>query len=207
MGISSIAGCGTVVYPTSALTVFTTPFVIPTRPSIPYFHYTPLRENNVHLEFDYPSYWYFNESKNPYYDQYTISLSDPLVLTLPTNDPNDSGHELENYGSIYIWIEPLPANQTLESLVQDEKEDLLGSNVDMITLLASYTVNIDGYTAYVIEILNNADVHTSTKFDRTIYFVVKDQFYRINFSISVDERGGEFEKGYEYFFNSLEIVE
>lgn len=206
MGISCITGCGMVVTPTIIPTVLVIPLATFT-PAQPYIHYTPPKESNVHLEFDYPSNWYFREGEKPYTEGHTIFLSDPLILTLPTKDPNASGHELENYGNIYIWIGPLPTNQTLEDLVQEQKENVLSSNVNIRNLLADYTIKIDGHPAYVVEILNNADVHTSTMFDKTIYFVVKNLFYRINFSVSVDERGGEFEKGYEYFFNSLKIVD
>lgn len=207
MGVSYITGCGTVVTPTITPTVPVTPSATFT-PAPPYIHYTPPKESNVHLEFDYPGYWYFKEGKYPYTEGYSIFLSDPLILTLPTKDPNYSHPVPDSYGRIYIWIESLPSNQTLEGLVQGQKENILGGNVNRRTLLADYTVKIDGYTAYVIEILNNVpEIHTSVMFDRTIYFVVKDLFYRINFAVSVGERGGEFEKGYEYFLNSLKIVE
>lgn len=198
-------GCGAVVTPTITPTVLVAPSATFTS-APPYIHYTPPQESNYHLVFDYPGYWRFQEGKYPYAEGHSIFLSDPLILTVPTKDLNYSGHELDSYGSVYIWIEPLPANQTLEGIVQKQKENILGGNVNTRALLADYAVKIDGYAAYVIEILNNADVHTSTMFDRTLYFVVEDLFYRINFSVSVDERGGEFEKGYEYFINSLKIV-
>lgn len=205
MGVSCITGCGAVVPPTITPTVFVTPSATFT-PAPPYIHYTSPQESNVHLEFDYPSYWYFKEGKYPYTEGYSIFLSDPLILTAPTKDPNHSHHEPDSYGRIYIWIQPLPNNQALEGLVQEEKE-LVQRNINRMTLLANYTVNVDGDIAYVLEILNNApEVHITVMFDRTIYFVVEDLFYRINFAVSVDERGGEFEKGYEYFINSLKIA-
>ena len=43
-------------------------------------------------------------------------------------------------------------------------------------------------------------------FNRRIIFIVKDQIYVILFEVAEKDRGGEFEKGYEYFFNSLKIV-
>ena len=48
--------------------------------------------------------------------------------------------------------------------------------------------------------------YTSLMFARRRFFVVKDQMYEIMLTIAEKDRGGEFEKGYEYFFNSLKIV-
>ena len=36
--------------------------------------------------------------------------------------------------------------------------------------------------------------------------MVNSQLYEIIFTVAEKERGGEFEKGYEYFFDSLKIV-
>jgi hypothetical protein len=201
-----MVSCGTVTYPTGTPTVIGTPFVMPTRPSIPYFHYTPLEENNVHLEFDYPSYWYLKEGKNPYYEQYTIFLSDPLILTMPTRDPNQSHGNPGSYGRIYIWIQPLPSNQTIEGLVSEHKESML-DNTNSMTLLHDYPIKINGYDAYIFEsLIDIPEAYSSVMFSRIIFFILEGQLYRIDLFVSVNERGGEFEKGYEYFFNSLKIV-
>jgi hypothetical protein len=70
-------------------------------------------------------------------------------------------------------------------------------------------LTIDGYDAiafeYQVEPTDN-NGYTSLMFERNIFFVVKDQLYQITFLVAEKERGGEFEKGYEYFFNSLKIV-
>ncbi len=72
-------------------------------------------------------------------------------------------------------------------------------------------IKIDGYDAYVLEIQIDtkgafADIYTSVMFGRTIFFIAYDQVYTIDFLVAERERGGEFEKGYDYFFNSLKIV-
>jgi hypothetical protein len=43
-------------------------------------------------------------------------------------------------------------------------------------------------------------------FARRTYFMVNGQVYEIIFTVADKDRGGEFDKGYEYFFNSLKIV-
>jgi hypothetical protein len=48
--------------------------------------------------------------------------------------------------------------------------------------------------------------------NRKIFFIAKNQLheiyetYEIHFTIAEKDRGGEFEQGYEHFFNSIKIV-
>jgi hypothetical protein len=39
-----------------------------------------------------------------------------------------------------------------------------------------------------------------------LLLMVNDQLYEIFFNIAEKDRGGQFDKGYEYFINSLKIV-
>lgn len=72
----------------------------------------------------------------------------------------------------------------------------------------NYKTKIDGYDAsvleYQIEPFDNG--YTSLMFARRTYFMVNGQVYEIIFTVADKDRGGEFDKGYEYFFNSLKIV-
>jgi hypothetical protein len=43
-------------------------------------------------------------------------------------------------------------------------------------------------------------------FTRRIFFIAYDQVYTIDVAIAKQDRGGEFEQGYDYFFKSLKIV-
>ena len=66
---------------------------------------------------------------------------------------------------------------------------------------------IDGYNASVLEYqVNDPENYPSLMFNRRIFFIVKDQMYEFFFTVAEKDRGGEFEQGYEYFFNSLKIV-
>jgi hypothetical protein len=78
-----------------------------------------------------------------------------------------------------------------------------------IKALNNYQTTIDGYNALVLEYQiepfdNNG--YTSSMFERDLFFAVKDQIYQIAFTVAEKERGGKFEIGYEYFFDSLKIV-
>lgn len=195
-----LAGCGVI-----------TSTIAPTPPSaaptLPYIHYTPSATSNIYLQFDYPSSWVFSEETIE--DTYirVIGLGDPRLLTVPTRAPNESHGTPSNFGRVTILIQPESSNQTLDSLVEAYKQG--HSDVNWIRALDDYQITIDGYNTLVLEYQiepfdNNG--YTSSMFERNIFFAVKDQIYKIAFVVAEKERGGEFEKGFEYFFNSLKIV-
>lgn len=204
-GIVFTAGCGTVMTPAITPTVFVTPSATFT-PAPLYIHYTPPKGSEVHLEFDYPGYWYFSEGNYPYTEGYSIFLSDPLILTLPTRDPKISNDIPSNHGQIYVWIEPLEAGQRLSNIV-DVYRSGVQESLHYIVLIRDYPTRIDKQDAYVFEIFNDTpEMYTTTMFERIIFFIIEDKVYSLDFVVSMDERGGEFEKGYEYFLNSLMII-
>ncbi len=134
-----------------------------------------------------------------------IGFGDPRFLTVPTRAPGESHGTPSDFGSVSIWIWPKETQQTLDALIKSFKEG--HGNNHWITELNNYKTEIDEIDAVVLEYqIDNSELYTSTMFERNIFFAVKDQIYSINFSVAEHERGGEFEKGYEYFFNSLKIV-
>ena len=174
-------------------------------PVSPYLHYTPLKESNIHLEFDYPSSWVFSEEMQEGGLLTAVSLGDPRFNTLPTPPPGGLNRVPNDFGSITIWITPLQLGQTPDTELESHKQGY--KDEQQITLLKDYKTTIDGHDASVLEYqINNPESFTSLMFARRIFFVVKDQMYEIFFTVAEKERGGEFEKGYEYFFNSLKIV-
>ncbi len=78
-----------------------------------YIHYTPSKAFNLHLEFDYPGYWWRQE-KIGETGTLSLLLGDPRFLTLPT--PSADLHPTPNdFGSVYIWIMPGKRGQTPET--------------------------------------------------------------------------------------------
>jgi hypothetical protein len=173
----------------------------------PYIHYSPSETSNIHLEFDYPGSWIFSEEKIQDTDILIVGLGDPRLLTVPTRAPNEPHGTPSDFGRVSIMIQPAKLGQTLDVLIEPYKHG--HNSASWITALNEDKITIDGYDAIVLEyqvepIDDNG--YTSLMFERDMFFVVKDQLYQITFLIADKERGGEFEKGYEYFFNSLKIV-
>lgn len=206
----ALAGCSS-----SRMVLTATPTVSPTAPILPtlssptpappYIHYVPSNIPNVHLEFDYPGSWYFNAEKMPYTDTIVIYLADPRVLTVPTRAPDEPHGVPSDVGNIEIWIDPIKLNQTLDSLIDEQKR--INSTTRGLTLLNDYPIEIDGYDGYVLEtLIDFPDLYTSVMFTRRIFFIAYDQVYTIDVAIAKQDRGGEFEQGYDYFFKSLKIV-
>lgn len=194
------SGCGLPTF-----TIISTPQPPTVLP--PYIHYTAPEGIDIHLEFDYPSSWVFGEDKMQGLDFMTIGLSDPRVRTLPTPppDPDYLYTTPSDFGAITIWVYPAKPNQTSATELESRKQAY--TNERMMTLLSDYKITIDGYDAGVLEYqLDDTENYTSLMFVRRIFLVVNEQFYEIYYEIAVKDRGGEFEKGYEYFFNSLKIV-
>ncbi len=184
-----------------------TPIPQPQTAVSPYNHYIPSETSNVYLEFDYPSSWFFSEEKIRDTDIISIGLGDPRLLSVPTRASNEPHGTPSDFGRVNVWVQPAKPGQTLDVLVEPYKQG--HSNAPWATSLNDYKITIDGYDAIVIEYQvepfdNNG--YTSLMFERNIFFVAKDQMYQITFLVAEKERGGEFEQGYEYFFNSLKIM-
>lgn len=206
----ALNGCGVMITPTSTPTAPIVPKLPSSTTAPPYIHYTSPNAFNSHLEFDYPGYWYFSEGKSEYYpDDYFIFLADPIWLTIPTRSPDEPHGTPSDYGRIDIMIEPVKPGQTLESIVKEQKQSIISAA--STTLLQDYPIEISGYDAYVLEVLIDETLlegyfFTSVMFNRRIFFIAYDLVYTIDFTVAEHDRGGEFEKGYEYFFDSLRIV-
>jgi hypothetical protein len=187
-----LAGCGGV-----------TPAGTPT-PKPPYMHYTPSEASNIHLEFDYPSSWIFSES-TLFPDWHEIYLGDPRFSTLPTPYPYAMHPTPNDFGRIDVSIKLIKPGEIFDALVEPYKQGHINSN--WIIGLNDYKITINGHSARVLEFqLNIGEIYSSMMFERSTFFAVNDQMYRIAFTIAEKDRGGEFEQGYEYFFKSLKIV-
>lgn len=173
----------------------------------PYLHYTPPETSTVHLKFDYLSSWIFNEKKIENTDIVLISLGDPQLLTVPTPGLNESHRVPSDFGRIRIWIEPVESNQTLEVLTESHKQGY--DNASWIKPINIYGLKINEVDAIAFEYQvepSDGNGFSSLMFERNIFFVAKNQLYQITFLVSENERGGEFEQGYEYFFKSIRIT-
>ena len=168
-----------------------------------YTHYTPTEAFKFQLEFDYPSYWwleeYIDETGSP-----SLLLRDPQFLALPT--PFDDMHPTPNdFGIIDIWIMYSEPGQTSDTELVSHKQAY--SEIHRMKVLSDYKIMIDGNDANVLEYqVDDSETSPSLMFYRRTYFMVNGQVYEIVFSVAEKDRGGEFEKGYEYFLNSLVIV-
>jgi len=197
-------GCGvaTPIITATPLSPTVAPLVItPTQPSPtaapPYIHYSPPKWHKVHLEFDYPGSWVLEYR----YSLTIVSLLDPRFRTLPTRAPNEAHGTPSDFGSVAILIQ----DANLETIIEAHKQGY--SNAGWITVLNDYKITINGYDAYVFEYqVDSAELYASVMFERDIFFAIKDQVYQIIFLVAEKDRGGDFEQGYEYFFNSLKIV-
>ena len=165
-------------------------------------HYTSSEELNFRLEFNYPSYWWIHE----YSDEIGIRrvfLGDPGFLALPT--PANTHPVPNDFGRIHIWIMTSKPGQTPETELKSHKQDY--SNIHWMTVLNDYKTTIDGRNAYVLE-YHTDDLETSPSliFNRRIYFTVNNEVYEIIYSVAEKDRGGKFDKGFEYFSNSIKII-
>ena len=167
-----------------------------------YTHYIS-KAFEIRLELDYPSYWWFEERVDET-GAPSLLFRDPRFLTLPT--PFDDMHPTPNdFGYIYIWPILGESEQTPDDRIEFLKQ--VYSKTPRMKVLRDYKVKVDGYDASVLE-YQNEDWETSPSlmFCRRIDFMVNGQLYEIFFNVAEKERGGEFDKGYEYFLNSLKIM-
>lgn len=79
------------------------------------------------------------------------------------------------------------------------------NNSNHAKLLGDYKIKINEHDANVLECQTNF-VESSLMFERRIFFNLSGQLYEISFYIGESERNNEFEKGYEYFLNSIKIL-
>lgn len=177
-------------------------------PSPSYTHYAPSKESNIYLEFDYPSSWIISEERRQYTDLTIIGLGEPQLLEVPTRAPDEAHGTPSDFGRISIWIQPIRFDQTIDTLIEPYKQGHSGAS--WITALNEYKVEMGGHDVIVLEYqikpLYEYNGYTSLMFERDMFFVVNNQMYQIAFIVAENDRGGEFEQGYEYFIKSLKIV-
>jgi len=182
-----------------------TPEVSPVTNMPKYVHYKSLK---VGLEFDYPGTWLFNEMTLSETDITILSLKDPRFKTLPT-PWQEEPHPIPNdYGVIDIWVSPSTPVQTPDNELEALKSNY--SRTSWMTVLGTYRTSIDGHDASVLEYeiypTETEGGNPSVMFNRRIFFIANDKLYKLYFTVAEKDRGGEFEQGYEYFFNSLQIA-
>jgi len=192
---------------TTAVSVSKLPTNMPTiqDPTLapPHIHYSPPEGFNIYLEFDFPGSWIFSEYKE---DENTLTLgfADPRFNTLPISADNPYPPP-NDFGRIVIWVSPSDLGQTSDSELEKYMQGY--SKEPMITELKGYKIKIDTYDAGVLEYkLKDIENHISTMFVRRMFLIINGQFHQIYYTVAEKERGGEFDQGYEYFFNSLKIV-
>ena len=177
-------------------------YYVPPSDLTEYTHYIT-KAFEIRLELDYPSYWSFEERVDET-GAPTLLLSDPRFLTLPT--PFDDMHPTQNdFGYIYIWPIIGTSEQTPDARIELLKQ--VYSETHWMKVLSDYKVKVDGYDASVLEYqVDDPETSPSLMFCRRIDFMVNGQLYEIFFNIAEKDRGGEFDKGYEYFIENLKIV-
>jgi hypothetical protein len=168
-----------------------------------YTHFTPSKSFNISMEFDYPNYWLRYEFTDET-GQARISLDDPGILTLLTPD-NDMHPEPNDFGSVSIWVMYGKSGQTPASELAEHKESYNG--IHWMKVLGNYKITIDDREAYVLEYeVDDPETSPSLMFNKRIYFEVKGEVYEIIFTVADKDRGGEFEKGFDHFLSSINIL-
>jgi hypothetical protein len=197
-----LAGCGVPAVPQPLAPTLS--LVSPT-PPLPSSHYAPAAYT-THLAFDYPAAWLFSEEKSPYGDTIFLDLLDPLALSLATCAPGEQPRATpSDFGRIYISIEPVVPGETLEMRVQEQIHADTISNT--IRLLSDYPLDIDGHVAYALERQETIpELYTSVMFARRIFFIAYERLYTLDLLVAEKDRGGTFERGYDYFLKSLKVV-
>jgi len=179
-------------------------YYIPPSAVTEYTHYIS-KAFEIRLEFDYPSYWWFEE----WVDERgapTLLLRDPRFLTLPTPFGNFPHPVPNDFGYIYIIPISGESGQTPDTELESLRQSY--NNHFRYTVLNDFKITVDGYDASVLEykVEPAQDDYPSVMFGKRIFFMINDQLYEILFMVAEKDRGGEFEQGYEYFLNSLKIL-
>jgi hypothetical protein len=172
-----------------------------------YIRYSPSERSQMLLEFDYPKTWVFQEEwGSDSGDFYAIAFLDPRGVW----DPKKSSHEHCSAiycGVVAIIMEPLSSDHSLDDHIELIKQARIDS--DWMKEVATYQINFHGITAHVLEYQKDYSGNKEPKsmfFDRNVLFQVGNKLYWIMSQIPENERGGEFEKGYEYMLKSMRII-
>jgi hypothetical protein len=154
-----------------------------------YFHYSPSEVfEYMNIKLDYPSSWLLEEV--------TIYPGVDLVTIV---DPETAE------AMIAISAYPIEVGQT-----PDTKAELFAqrsSRTITVKLLGKYEVNLKDRSGFVVETqFGPIDNFSEVMYGKTLFFSIGDNMYEINLTLVNEDRGGDFEKGYEYLLNSIEII-
>lgn len=170
----------------------------------PFFHYTTASRSDIYLEFDYPSSWGLGEKLGQ--SRINIALYEPRYITLPTPFPGDSHPPLNDFGVISVRVFPVASVQSFEQYYTEATTTT--GRQHFVTTLANYQSTVDGQNTLVFEYTidkNNPEIYSSEMFVRDIFFTANELIYQIRFVIAIQDRGNQFEQGYEHLIKSLKI--
>lgn len=173
-----------------------------------YKHYSPSESSHILLEFDYPKTWVFQDEWGSDTDDFfLLALLDPRGVWDPNNTLNKDHCPSNNCGSVAIIMEPLSSEKSLNDHIESIK--IARNEGDWMKELAHYQMNFHGFMAQVLEYqydYSGNGESSSMGFDRNVIFQVGNKMYWIMSQIPENERGGDFEKGYEYLLKSMKII-
>lgn len=173
----------------------------------PYIKYIPSKSSKIQMEFDYPREWIFRDENGiNNFGLYQIYLMDPQYLYVPTYDPHDIYITPTDFGAITITSQTINKGRTVDTLFDEYKNSSI--NTPFVKFVDEYKTQVDGNDALVLECQIEPypdNGYSSTMFSRTIFFGNKDQLYEIIFEVSVKDRGGDFEKGYDHLIDSIKF--
>jgi hypothetical protein len=174
----------------------------------PYLFYSPSQSSVIRLEFEYPNNWNFHgETEVQYSGMYVIGLDDASSLQRGTQTPNESNNTSIEDNHISIWIGPITEQRTLETIIESYKSG--HDDPRWAKLLNEYQIDINDVDAQVIEYQIEPFAESglnSTVFEKDIFFEFNNYIYEIFFQVAWNEKGGDFEQGFDHFLNSLKLI-
>jgi hypothetical protein len=202
-----MVGCGLKSSPTIQLTN-TEPDQPSQTPDQVYRHYSPKKNAEIQLAFDYPRNRIFTKENHEFGEAIsTIFLDDPKVYVLSTETTASTQSPSQEFGSVVIAMNASDQTKPISEKAKSTKHAC--ETKPAMKLLKDYEITIDGVKAQVVECLDDpsqANGYTASMFRKQIFFEKDDQDFWLLFLIPMGERNSDFEKGCDHFVESLKFV-
>lgn len=164
-------------------------------------HFDPIPD--LPFEFEYPPEWGLVSINRTYEELGNVGLIlvDPRT---PTPDPSIRNLEVTSYGFIALWNYYPTTNLSadVDSMVSGR------ALTSRFELQNDYWITLSGYPARVVEYVVNPTLtgYDTQMFEKRVFVYAQENIFEIYFITPQNERGGEFEKGYERLMERLKII-
>jgi hypothetical protein len=180
-----------------------------------FVHFSPTNQENIKIQFNYPSSWSFRPDQSKETDSFVIY--DPAIQPPPPINFNpENTHDNWLWGSVYWGVYPKVdsvksmakyIDATIKPVDPDRDMSVLRIKARDKVVLESKRLRMIGCPAHRIVLKYTLDSYgdrSSTIYEKDVYIACENTLYHFELSILEEDKNGPFEKDFDALISSIQ---